>query len=122
MKTTKSSCRVVHPDSFCSIEVSDTVAAIIVGGIAIAVGAESSAAGNSGFVYIDPTTTAEYLSFDSAIGNVKEVAATLEQMASTYQTSYQSGDKVFGFTKKYHCFKHQAWMMAKGFGFAIEYP
>jgi hypothetical protein len=121
MKTTKSSCRSAHPDSFCSIEVSDTVAATIVGGIAIAVGAESSAAGNSGFVYIDPTTKVEYLSFDGAIGNVKEVAATLEQIASADRGSCSIGDKVFGFNK-HRYFKHPAWMMAKGFGFAIEYP
>ncbi len=121
MKTNKSSYRSAHPDNFCSIEVSDTVAATIVGGIAIAAGAESSAAGTSGFVYIDPTTKVEYLSFDSAIGNDKEVAATIEQIAAAERGSCPIGDKVFGFNK-YRYFKHQAWMMAKGFGFAIKYP
>jgi enhancing lycopene biosynthesis protein 2 len=121
MKTTKSSSRAAHPDSFCSIEVSDTVAATIVGGIAIAVGAESSAAGNSGFVYIDPTTKAEYLSFDGALGNDKEVAAAIEQMVAADRISCPIGDKVFGLTK-YHYFKYPALMMAKGFGLAIKYP
>jgi hypothetical protein len=121
MNTTKSSCRSAHPDSFCLIEVSDTVAATIVGGIAIAVGAESSAAGNSGFVYIDPTTKVEYLSFDGALGNDKEFAAKLEQIASADRGSCPIGDKVFGLTK-YHCFKYQTWTIAKRFGLAIEYP
>lgn len=117
MKTNKSSERATQADRFSLIEVSDIEAASIDGGIAIAVRAESSAAGDTALVSIDPATSVELQSFDSALGNNQEATAT--QPIAPTDVNIRSSNRTFGFIKRCY-FKERFRSLGRGFSFTID--
>jgi hypothetical protein len=82
MKTNKSSERATQLDRFSLIEVSDTVAANIGGGIKIAVRVESSETGDTATISIEPATRVDFLPLDSSFGTDRSTMATA-QISST---------------------------------------